>query len=239
MIQEYNERLKKKLLNDLSYSFRRYYVDDFMYKSMKDIPEESYLLDIGGKKLNKRGEFNIEDYNLSVKYANIDSSTNPDFLCDSSSVPVPENSFDVVVLSEVLEHLENPMKTLNEAYRILRPGGKMLLCTPFMFHVHGDPQDYARYTDYWYEKVLTQINFKNIKIEKQGLFFSVLANQVKLLSFELNKQKRPKNYIKRKVLHNIKNFLIKKSFIWDHSILMENSLIFQNTTTGYGITCEK
>jgi 2-polyprenyl-3-methyl-5-hydroxy-6-metoxy-1,4-benzoquinol methylase len=46
------------------------------------------------------------------------------------SLPEPENSFDVIVSVEVLEHLENPRAVFREFYRLLKPGGTLVLTTP-------------------------------------------------------------------------------------------------------------
>ena len=85
-----------------------------------------------------------------VKYVNIDPSTNPDYLYEGSNIPVESNSFDSVICSEVLEHVRNPTSILKEAFRVLKPGGLMFICVPFIFRIHPDPDDFGRYTDqYW------------------------------------------------------------------------------------------
>jgi SAM-dependent methyltransferase len=127
--------LKKKLLNDMNYSVRRFYVDSFFLKKISCFPEKSKILDIGGKKINKRGLFNVENYNLSVQYANIDVNTKPDFCCDASKIPVDDNSFDGVIITEEIEHLEDPRSVLHEAYRLLKPGGILLACS-LLCHIH-------------------------------------------------------------------------------------------------------
>jgi 2-polyprenyl-3-methyl-5-hydroxy-6-metoxy-1,4-benzoquinol methylase len=45
-------------------------------------------------------------------------------------LPIPSDSFDVVVAAEVIEHLENPRAVCRELFRLLRPGGHLLLSTP-------------------------------------------------------------------------------------------------------------
>lgn len=48
-------------------------------------------------------------------------------------IPFPDNTFDFVVSSEVIEHTPDPYKALHEIYRVLKPGGKMVLSTPNKF----------------------------------------------------------------------------------------------------------
>ena len=75
------------------------------------------------------------------------------------------NMMDVVFCLEVLEHLWKPRELLQIIYGlILKKGGKLYLSTPFINPYH-DEVDYARYTSEWYEKVLTYVGFKDIKIK--------------------------------------------------------------------------
>ena len=61
-------------------------------------------------------------------------------------LPFPSNSFDTVLLMNVLEHLQEPTKLLNESFRVLKPGGKLIGIVPFMFPYHADPEDFQRFT---------------------------------------------------------------------------------------------
>ena len=51
--------------------------------------------------------------------------------------PFPDNCFDSALLTEVLEHLEEPANALQEAHRILKPSGCLLLSVPFFLFTHG------------------------------------------------------------------------------------------------------
>jgi SAM-dependent methyltransferase len=55
------------------------------------------------------------------------------FLCTQAigeSLPFPEDTFDCILLSEVIEHLEAPEISIQEAIRVLCPGGRLLVTTP-------------------------------------------------------------------------------------------------------------
>lgn len=146
-------------------TFRRYYLD----KVLSDIKFYGKVLDVGGKKENKRGTFRPPlDKIESWEYLNIDESTNPDYLCSADNIPVDDNTFDIVMLAEVIEHLENPIAVLNECYRVLKKDGKIVVTIPFLNALHADPYDFQRWTDVKIENVFNKSGFKLINIKPMG-----------------------------------------------------------------------
>lgn len=96
----------------------------------------------------------------------IDINTNPDICGDIHNINWEDNYFDVVVATEVLEHLHDPKLAINQINRILKPGGICILSVPFLYPYHPDPQDFYRYTiDGLYS--LFQ-NFTDVKVEYHG-----------------------------------------------------------------------
>lgn len=71
----------------------------------------------------------------------------------------PDGSFDVVLSTQVLEHVPDPDKYLAEAFRLLRPGGALVLTTHGFVPEHGCPDDYHRWTGYGLERVVGQAGF--------------------------------------------------------------------------------
>lgn len=133
------------------------------------------VLDIGGKKLDKRGRFRPESTPASSwEYLNVDPETDPDFLCSADAIPVDEEVFDAVVMSEVLEHLIEPEAALAEARRVLKPGGRLLATMPFLFPVHGDPEDYQRWTRTRFEVELGRAGLVPDEVSPMGSVIAVL-----------------------------------------------------------------
>lgn len=154
-------------------SVRKYFVDKFFFENSDLIQGE--VIDIGGKKKRKRGSFDINTVSAQVTYVNIEESTNPDILASAENIPVNDGSFDTAIMRELLEHVQDPKKILRECHRLLRKSGTLLITVPFMIGIHGDPQDYGRYTESYWEMVAKETHFSIQKIERQGSIFAVLA----------------------------------------------------------------
>jgi SAM-dependent methyltransferase len=85
----------------------------------------------------------------------------------------PENEFDFVLCLEVLEHVPRPWLAVKELYSVLKPGGVLLLTTPFHFWLHGNNiyRDYWRFTEEGLRLLLVEeANFKNVHIKLFGHF---------------------------------------------------------------------
>jgi hypothetical protein len=86
-----------------------------------------------------------------VKTLDINPSSNADYiadLCKTNTSLIPDEYFDVIVCTEVLEHTLNPFLAVDEIYRILKSGGKCFVSTPFNFRIHGPLPDCFRFTEH-------------------------------------------------------------------------------------------
>lgn len=172
-------------------SCRRLMLDTLLETHCQDL--YGNVLDVGGKKKNKRGKFNIHTSHKydSLKYLNIDSSTEPDYLSSADNIPLPDKCVDFVLLIEVLEHLENPLIVLNEINRILKDNGKLFMSIPFLFPVHADPCDYQRYTEQGLINISNQTGY-NIEttIHMGGVLESILDVVQFFLKKTINQSKK-------------------------------------------------
>ena len=105
--------MKSNDIRILDYSLRRQYIDAFYTRYASTLAENASVLDVGGTKIQKRGQFNIEQYPVQVTYLNISSAKAPDIVADAASMPVEDNRFDVVIS---LEHVPDPRIVLQEIY---------------------------------------------------------------------------------------------------------------------------
>jgi SAM-dependent methyltransferase len=73
-----------------------------------------------------------------------------DLICDIAKIPEEDNSFDVILCSEVFEHLPDPILALDEFARLLKPGGLLIITAPFASFVHFAPYHYCSgFSRYW------------------------------------------------------------------------------------------
>lgn len=66
-------------------------------------------------------------------------------LCDLVDVPCEAGTYDSILCNAVLEHVQFPDRVIAELRRLLKPGGILVLCVPFMQPYHPAP-DYRRYS---------------------------------------------------------------------------------------------
>lgn len=83
-------------------------------------------------------------------------------------IAFPDASFDTIVLSDVLEHIRRPEELIREMYRILAPGGRVIMNVPYYYGLHEQPFDYYRYTQYALRAMTEDAGFKVEELESIG-----------------------------------------------------------------------
>lgn len=120
-----------------------------------------------------------------VKYVGIDvpaatdfgMSGNPDIVAfDGTHIPFPDESFDHVLCTEVLEHAADPEALVREMHRVLRRGGSILVTVPFSARVHHAPWDFHRFTRYRLRQLFGA--FDEVEVVERGNDIAVIANKL-------------------------------------------------------------
>jgi SAM-dependent methyltransferase len=84
-------------------------------------------------------------------------------ICKDNSGIIPDNSFDVIVCTEVLEHVANPFAAVAEINRMLKSGGHAYITTPFNFRIHGPLPDNWRFTEHGLRQLFSNMQVFNLE----------------------------------------------------------------------------
>lgn len=157
-------------------------------KQLAQIPSGFRILDVGcGGQPFRKYCFHLEYYACDFGKLNEKSIIEGrygylDYICDICCIPVKDASFDAILCTEVLEHVPDPVHAIKEMYRILRPGGYLILTAPLGSFLHQTPYHfYGGFTPYWYENFL-QEDFIDLKIESNGSFLMYFGQECQRLT---------------------------------------------------------
>ena len=166
--------------------------NDWLEKTLKELPSGLRILDAGaGEQAYKIWCEHL--HYISQDFAQYDGKGDAkglqmgkwdysklDIVSDITAIPEPDNSFDVVLCSEVFEHLPEPLKAIEEFYRLLKKDGTLIITAPFCSLTHFAPYHYySGYNRYFYEEHLKGNGFEIVELVPNGNFFEYLAQEIR------------------------------------------------------------
>jgi SAM-dependent methyltransferase len=151
--------LKEKLENE---QFARYimYLDimDFVQKKTHQANFiNPAIVEFGGSNGIIKLMFRNCAYEIADNYPRIDIQDLSGFKSDH---------YDFVILDQVLEHVANPAKAMQEVHRLLKKGGWLIVTTPFLVKIHYVPKDYWRFTKDGLRQLL--LNYSEVMVKSWG-----------------------------------------------------------------------
>ena len=166
---------------------------------------------------------------------NINPKLNPTYLVKADEkIPVHDKYYDIVLSMNTLEHVYNIDFYMGELTRVLKDGGKMIITVPFIFRVHGSPDDFSRFTDSWWNKKLDSLGFVDIKV--QPLVWDPLVTAISVIENPATLHWRIIRYlVPLRAL--IKDFII--NLFCQRSRAASNQKFRSNYPVGYVITGKK
>ena len=137
------------------------------HKALKGIELSGKVLDLGGDKRSEysklfRGDFTITTIDINPK-------AQPDIVADlEKPLPVGNESYNDVLMINVLEHIYDFKQLVSEAARVLKPSGKVVVIVPYMFPYHPSPGDYHRFSKTALERLLGDAGFADVRARALG-----------------------------------------------------------------------
>ena len=152
---------------------------DFVREVAESVPDGARVLDVSAGEAPYRELFDHADY-VTTDWAH---SVHPgaravDVVGPADDLPIDGESFDHILLTEVLEHTPDPTAVLSEMHRILRPGGRLHMTTPFVWELHELPFDFYRYTPWALDRLMRDGGFAATDVEPRNDCFSTLAQMM-------------------------------------------------------------
>jgi ubiquinone/menaquinone biosynthesis C-methylase UbiE len=160
---------------------KQYYWKEFIEDINKDIFDGATVFDAGAgdghwrERLPKNIKYISMD--MGVGDASVDYS-HLDIAGDLRRIPLADNSVDVIICIQVLEHLPEPWTVIQELHRILKPGGKVFASCPQGEPQHQVPYDFFRYTIYGLRSIFEQYKFNVDFIIPQTGNFAKIRNDI-------------------------------------------------------------
>lgn len=160
----------------------RYYVRKFIEQNKGDI--HGKVLEFGSPYFTN----DVDSAKTIVDIVDVDpQNLKATIIGDIHDFGIKENTYDAIICTQVLEHIANPFKASKELYRILKPGGTLLLTVPHTDKIHPMPTDYWRFTYQSIEMLFGK--FSEASIVSFGNVHTVAAFQYGIAAEELNKKK--------------------------------------------------
>ena len=126
------------------------------------------------------------DFGVDHVPKRVDGVDRVDVIATAYDMPLPDGHADTVLLSEVLEHLEHPGRGLAECARLLKPGGHLIVTTPFFWPVH-DKRDFYRYAPGGLRFLLEEAGLEVVEIVPLSGVWGTVSLQV---SYALERYRR-------------------------------------------------
>lgn len=165
--------------------------DKWVEEKLRKIPEGKIILDAGAgeqpyKKLCSHlkyisqdfGEYDTSENKEALQMQEWNSRT-VDILSDIINIPLEDESVDVILCTEVIEHIKNPVLAIKEFSRLLKPDGQLLLTAPNCSLTHMAPYYFCNgFSRYWYEENLKDFGFEIEELTEYGNYFSWIKQEL-------------------------------------------------------------
>ncbi|OQY71297.1 MAG: hypothetical protein B6D44_13225 [Ignavibacteriales bacterium UTCHB2] len=159
-----------------------------------------------------------------------------DILCQATDIPLESNSFDTVISTQTIEHVADHQRLVNEAYRLLRPGGYFVISGPMYWPLHEEPFDFFRFTKYGFRYILEAAGFKIVEENANGGKWAVFGQ---VLLHTLNSNLNKNNGFKWALMRRVYRILCINMILNTFFIKMDEKFYDESNTINYVIVTKK
>jgi SAM-dependent methyltransferase len=175
--------IRRKLLPSLCDDFSK----EERYEILsKLIPVNSKMLIVGaGEKIDY---YKNKFPNCEVITSDVHNEFKPDYIFDGHFIPFIDNSFDVVLAAQVIEHTINPWRFCQELQRVTKLGGVLQIEAPQNFPYHAEPYDFFRFTYTGMRSLfpqcevlkveITEGNASNVAVTLSNYFINISSKKI-------------------------------------------------------------
>lgn len=168
----------------------------------------------------------------------IEAREGVDVVADAHSLPFKDEEFENILCSEVLEHLHTPEQAIAEMWRVLAPGGTLILTTRFMFPIHDAPHDYFRFTEIGMKYLFR--NWEILSFAPETKHFETLAVLIHRMAFTMEFRggyfTRTVLFLTAKIVGRL-GFLVKRDY--GRKYFDGGGVEWNTFASGYYIVCRK
>lgn len=168
----------KRWLHSVRPNSSREYLRAFVEEAAASVSDGALVLDAGAGDCRYQTMFSRARYE-SADFCQVDKAYGEiTYVCDLADIPAESSRYDLVLLTQVLEHIEDPQAVLAEMYRILKPSGQLWMSAPLFFAEHEVPYDFYRYTQYGLRYLLETTGFAIKRLDWLEGYYGTLSYQL-------------------------------------------------------------
>ena len=169
-------------------------IKEFTVIASKNLPLEEPLYEFGSLQVPEQiGYADLRYLFPNKEYVGCDLREGPgvDKILDLHGLDLPDNLAGTVIMMDTLEHVEYPRKALGEIYRVLKPGGIVIMSSVMDFEIHDHPYDFWRFTPKAFESLLQDFQDSYVTYAGRAIFPHTVVGIARKNDFIPDKTKQP------------------------------------------------
>jgi SAM-dependent methyltransferase len=179
----------------------------FVLEAAAAVEPGRLVLDVGAGDAPYRELFSHAVYTtVDWEHSQHEGALESDIVASAEALPIEDESCDAVLLTQVLEHVSDPLRVLGETRRVLRPGGRLYLTAPLVWELHEQPHDYYRYTADGLRYLAESAGFERVRVRGRNDCFTTLAQLLRNVGHIMGRRPDGLDERREEVARNLSEF---------------------------------